>query len=112
MKKRFGKVNYPEESEAEDNLFGELRAAEGDFKRENAFIAIEKVEKKEQKKFIGLKKEDEVEFEISKIFSDEDLIAQLLGQSPEEAKGCKRKIYFQGKHDQPHRTCRIKSGIV
>ena len=41
---------------ADDNLFGELRAAEGDFKREHAFIAIEKVEKKEQKKFIGREK--------------------------------------------------------
>jgi len=95
LKKRFGKVSYPETSEVEDNLFGELRAAEGDFKREYAFIAIEKVEKKEQKKFIGLKKEAEVEFEISKLFSDETLTAQLLGQSPEEAKGAKGKYIFK-----------------
>lgn len=95
LKKRFGKVSYPEQSEGEDNLFGELRASEGDFKRENAFIAIEKIGKKEQKKFVGLKKEEEVEFEIGSLFADDDLLAQLLGQSPEEAKGVKGKYIFR-----------------
>jgi len=85
LRKRFGKVNYPETSEANDNLFGDLKAVEGEFKKENTFIAIEKVEKKEQKNFIGLKKEDEVEFDISKIYKDTTLIAELLDQSPEEA---------------------------
>ena len=50
LKKRFGKVSYPEISEVSDNVFGELRSADPDFKRENAFIAIEKVAKKEQQK--------------------------------------------------------------
>lgn len=95
LKKRFGKVNYPETSEAEDSIFGELKAKDSDFKREYAFIAIDKVEKKEQKKFIGLKKEDEVEFEISKLFSDEALTAQLLGLSEEEAKNAKGKYIFK-----------------
>ncbi len=85
LKKRFGKVNYPEVSEATDNLYGELRAAEGEFKKENTFIAIEKVEKKEQKNFIGLKKEGEVEFDISKIYEDATQTAELLDQAPEEA---------------------------
>jgi trigger factor len=91
LKKRFGKVNYPEISEATDNLFGELRSLEIDFKKEHAFIAIENVEKKEQKKFIGLKVGDEVEFEVSKLFSDDAHTAQLLGQSPEEAKNATGK---------------------
>ena len=95
LKKRFGKVSYPEVSEVSDNLFGELRAADSDFKREHAFIGTENVDKKEQKKFIGLKKDDEVEFEISKLFSDEALTAQLLGQSPEEAKNAKGKYIFK-----------------
>jgi trigger factor len=89
LKKRFGKVTYPEVSEAEDNLFGELRQKEGDFKREQAFIAVEKVEKKEQSKFIGAKKEDEIEFEIDRIYKDKDLVIQLLGQSEEEAGAAK-----------------------
>lgn len=89
LKKRFGKVTYPETSEGEDNLFGELRAKEGDFKREHAFVEIEKIEEKEQKKFIGLKKDDEVEFDITKIFADKNLTEQLLGMSSEEAQGIK-----------------------
>jgi len=95
LKKRFGKVTNPDEAIADDNIYGELRASEGDFKREHAFIAIEKVEKKEQKKFIGAKKDDEVEFDIAKIYSDEELKAQLLGQSPDEAKGAKGKYVFK-----------------
>ena len=85
LRKRFGKVNYPETSEATDNLFGELRAVEGEFKKENAFIAIDKVEKKDQKNFIGLKKDDEVEFDIRKIYKDANLTAELLDQASEEA---------------------------
>lgn len=86
LKKRFGKVSYPETSAAEDNLFGELRDKDGAVKREHAFIAVEKVDKKEQKKFIGIKKDDEIEFEINKAFPDADQIAQVLGISEEEAK--------------------------
>ncbi len=95
LKKRFGKVNYPEVSEVQDTLFGDLRAkdegGEGgeSFKKEHASIPIEKVEKKEQKMFIGLKKDDEVAFEIDKVFKDETLLTQLLGISPDEAKDAK-----------------------
>ncbi|HKZ37403.1 MAG TPA: trigger factor family protein, partial [Chryseolinea sp.] len=35
LKKRFGKVNYPEISESQDALFGDLRSAHPDFKREH-----------------------------------------------------------------------------
>jgi trigger factor len=95
LKKRFGKVSYPETTEAADSIFGELRAKEGEFKREQAFISIDKVEKKEQKKFIGLKKEDEVEFDIAKAFTDEAAVAQLLSISPEEAKETKGTYIFK-----------------
>jgi len=89
LKKRFGKVNYPETSDSGDTLFGDLRSVDTDFKREHAVLEIAKVEKKEQKKFIGLKKDDEVEFEIGELFADESLTAQLLGQSQEEVKNAK-----------------------
>ena len=95
LRKRFGKVSYPEISEVTDNLFGELRSADPDFKRENAFIPIESVVKKEQQKFVGLKKDDGVEFEISKLFSDPELTARLLGQSPEEAATAKGRYIFK-----------------
>lgn len=95
LKKRFGKVSYPETSDVSDNLFGEVRSVDTDFKREHAFIAIENVDKKEQKKFVGLKKDEEVEFDISKLFTDEAFTAQLLGQSPEEAKHAQGKYIFK-----------------
>ena len=95
LRKRFGQVSYPETSEVTDNLFGEVRQKDGEFKKEHGHIAIEKVEKKEQKKFIGKKKEEEVEFEIEKLFSDSDLTSQLLGLSEDEAKNAKGSYIFK-----------------
>ena len=93
LKKRFGKVTYPEVSEAQDSLFGTLRPKDAApentdaLKKENATIQIEKVEKKEQGKFIGRKKDDEIEFDPRKIYADETLMTELLGLSAEEANG-------------------------
>ena len=95
LKKRFGKVSYPETSEADDNLFGELAEKNGDFKKEYAYLEAAKIDKKEQKKFVGLKKDDVVEFEISKLFSDNALLAQLLGVSEDEARAKKGAFTFK-----------------
>jgi trigger factor len=87
LRKRFGKAEYPETSEAGDNLFGPITSLEeGGFKNESASIALEKVAKKEQSKFIGLKKGDEVSFDIQKIYDDVNLTAQLLDVSEDVAK--------------------------
>lgn len=95
LKKRFGKVNYPDASEVGDNIFGELRSEDGSFKREQAFLATDKVEKKEQKKFVGLKKEDEVEFDIDSVFQDEEVKAQFLGDQEEGTTAPKGKYFFK-----------------
>jgi trigger factor len=89
VKKRFGKASYPEVSEDGDSLFGELSAVDNDtFKKEYTLLPIDKVEAKEKKKFIGLKKDDEVEFDLAKTFKDEEVITQLLGSNTGiEAKG-------------------------
>jgi trigger factor len=96
LKQRFGNVSYPEVSEATDNLYAEIVAVDGvrttEETKRSSYIFIEKVEKKEQKKFIGLKKEDEVEFDITKIFTDENLIAQAINVSAEEAKAATGKF--------------------
>jgi trigger factor len=86
LKKRFGKVSYPDTSEAGDSLFGDLEKKGSDFKKENAFISSDKIEKKEQKNFIGKKEGDVIEFDIQKVFKDSEDIAQLLGVSADEAK--------------------------
>jgi len=84
LKNRFGNVNNPEVSEAGNNLYGEI--SKGEEEKKGSFIAINKVSKKEQKKFIGLKKEDTLDFEIEKTFDDAAAIAQALNITEEEAK--------------------------
>jgi trigger factor len=91
LRKRFGKVTYPETSEIGDNIFGELKSEDGTVIREQAFLSTDKIEKKEQKKFTGLKKDDTVEFDIDAIFKDEDLKSQLLGTGEDETTPAKGK---------------------
>jgi trigger factor len=93
---RYGNVMYPEASEVGDNLFGDisLKGEASEEAKKGSYIAIEKVEKKEQQKFIGLKKDDSVEFEIEKIFSGEAEIARALNITEEEAKGAKGTYVF------------------
>ena len=59
-RKRYATPTYPEVSEATDILYGERVGATADQK--NTYIPISKVMAAEQKKFIGLKKEDVIEF--------------------------------------------------
>lgn len=93
IKRRYGKVSYREVSEAGDNLFGEI-SVKGSDEKKGSYIAIEKVEKKEQKKFIGLKKEDTVEFDVEKTFADETELARALNMTEEEAKNAKGIYVF------------------
>jgi trigger factor len=101
LKKRFGKVSYPEVSEAQDSLFGDLHPKdEGvenseSLKKENAAIPIEKVAKDQQAKLIGRKKDDEIELEPQKIFTDEALVNELLGFSGTEASAAAGKFVFK-----------------
>lgn len=93
IKRRYGKVSYPEVSEARDNLFGEI-SVKGSEEKKGSYISIEKIEKKEQKKFIGLKKEEVVEFEVEKALADESERARALNLSEEEAKQAKGTYVF------------------
>ena len=91
LKKRFGKVSYPELSEAQDSLFGDLKRKDAteesnsENKKEQAIIQLDKVDSSEKSRFVGLKKDDEVEFEPRKIYKDESLISELLGLNTQEA---------------------------
>ena len=89
LKKRFGKVSYPETSEPGDNIFGDLVQQDGDFKKEHVFVATDKVSPKELPKFTGKKKGEDVTFDIGKIFADKDLISELLGVPADEAEQAK-----------------------
>jgi len=89
MKQRFGNVAYPDVSGENDNLFGEVIGSDGE--KKSSYIPIAKVEKKEQEKFLGRKKEDQVEFEIEKISSEPEVIARILNLPEQEAKDAKGK---------------------
>ncbi|NOS94221.1 MAG: trigger factor, partial [Cyclobacteriaceae bacterium] len=97
IKNRFGKVSYPEVSEATDNLYGDIvaKGQEGtEQAKKGSFIAIAKAEKKEQKNLIGKKKDDVIEFDVEKLFSDAAEKARVLNISEEEAKDAKGTYTF------------------
>jgi trigger factor len=84
LRKRFGKVSYPETSETGDNLFGELLSEDGSFKKESIMLPTDKIIAKEQKKFIGLAKESTVSFIPAKSFEVSHW-AEIVNVSTEEA---------------------------
>jgi trigger factor len=84
LKKRFGNVSYPEASTNDCNLFGDLQASGSDEKK-STYLPVEKIAKKEQKKFIGVRKGDVVAFDIQNLFGDAETLAQTLNTSKEEA---------------------------
>jgi len=92
LKTRFGNTTNPEVSEAGCNLYGEISTGEED--KKGSFISIDKVAKKEQKKFIGVKKDDVIGFDIEKSFEDKAAIAQVLNISEEEAENAKGTYSF------------------
>ncbi len=83
MKQRFGEVSYPEESSVNDNLFGTVTGATGEDR--STYIPIAKIDKKEQKKFVGLRKDDSVTFEVENLSKDKEVIARAINVSEEEA---------------------------
>jgi trigger factor len=96
LRKRFGKSDYPETSEAGDNLLGSLIPVdEGGFKNESVVIALEKVAKKQQSKFIGRTKGEEISFDVQSIFDDISQTAQLLDVSEEVAKKASGNYLFK-----------------
>jgi trigger factor len=94
IKRRYGKRITPDASEEGDNLFGEINKA-GSEEKHGSFLRTDLVEKSQQKKFAGLKKDDTVEFDIEKILTDAGAIAQLINVSEEEAKGATGKYSFK-----------------
>jgi trigger factor len=92
LQRRYGQVSYPEVSEATDNLHGELEQADGTPK--NSYIPVEKIDKKAQKNFIGVKKEDTITFNIEDI-SDDTVKSQILDVDPSDAQTAKGSYTFK-----------------
>ena len=83
MKRRFGNVTNPEVSTVEDNIFGEVTAPDGTSK--SSYLQVAKLAKSEQKKFVGLKKDDTVSFEAEKLTDDAAVLSQIMNVTEAEA---------------------------
>lgn len=70
LKSQYGNSTNPEISEANDNIYGDLKAAEGDFEK-TLSLPLSKLSKKLSAKFIGLGKDAVVEFEAKEVKKDE-----------------------------------------
>lgn len=92
IQRRYGQMTYPEASEATDNLHGEIAMADGTAK--NSYIQIEKVDKKAQKQFIGVKKDDTITFNIEDI-GDDTVKSQILDLDPTEVQSAKGSYTFK-----------------
>jgi trigger factor len=90
-RKRYGQPTYPDASEITDILYGEIQGANPEEKK-NSYLIIEKVKKKEQKQFLGVKKDDVIEFDVNQIFDDNSDKANALGVPEEEVEGKDGKV--------------------
>ena len=70
LKKQFGTMTNPETSEEGDILYGEI-VTEDEEENKTGELDLTQVEKKQLKKFIGKKKDDEIEFDASKTLKDD-----------------------------------------
>ncbi len=77
---QYGEAESVAESAAGDTLEGKLNSSAADV-QERVVLPINDIEKKTQKKFTGLKKDDEIALEIDKIFTSDEAKQRFLGQN-------------------------------
>jgi trigger factor len=83
LRERFAESIHPETSEAGDMIFGELKQESSEFTTRTA-IPTKQVKEESQAKFIGIKKDDVVTFDIQDTFVDEAAIAHVTGKKKED----------------------------
>ena len=93
LRKQHGQMTNPEASIEGDLVFGDIIHKESDTTNTHA-LDLEKMEKKERKKFIGLKKEDRVIFDMKKAFKNSHEASHLMGISETEYKKMKGDFEF------------------
>lgn len=97
LKERYGEMTNPEESQAGDSIFGSLIQGATEFNKDG-LVEISKVAKKLQKSFIGVKKEDSVEFDIKKLYDETFDLEVLTGLTTDEAKNLTGEFTFTVKN--------------
>ncbi|MCF2498858.1 trigger factor [Dyadobacter chenhuakuii] len=83
LRERFAENIHPEVSEEGDMIFGELKQESSEFTTRTA-IPTKQVKADALAKFIGVKKGDEVVFDIQNTFADEAAIAHVTGKKKED----------------------------
>lgn len=81
LRRQYGKMTNPEESQANDFLYGDFKNESGSIEKTFS-LPLSKVTEKELKNFIGLKKGDVVTFNPSKAIAED--VASVLGITAEE----------------------------
>jgi len=94
IKKQYGKYSEPEKVEEGDDLFGELTQGSSEYKEE-IWITANQIKPKEYKKFVGLKKEESIDIDPKKCFTDEATASTILRKSEEEIKKLKGSFQFR-----------------
>ncbi|MCX2744940.1 trigger factor [Mangrovivirga sp. M17] len=94
LQKQLGETTEPETAEADDVFTGTLTSEDGTFEKELT-LTIDKATKKEQKAFIGAKKDDEITFDIRKSFKKDEDLAAAIGQPVDEVKDLKGNFTFK-----------------
>jgi trigger factor len=86
LRDRFADSIHPEVSEAGDMIFGELKQESSEFTTRTA-IPTKQIKEEALSKFIGVKKDDTVVFDIQNTFTDESAIAHVTGKKKEDISG-------------------------
>lgn len=83
LRERFAETAHPEVSEQGDMLYGELKQESSEFSTKTA-IPTKQIKESEQAKFVGIKKDDQIVFDIQNTFNDEAAIAHVTGKKKED----------------------------
>jgi trigger factor len=83
LRERFAESLHPEVSELGDMIFGELKQESSEFTTRTA-IPTKQVKEDSLSKFIGVKKDDVIFFDIQNTFNDEAAIAHVTGKKKED----------------------------
>jgi len=92
LRKQYGKMTNPEESEENDFLYGDFKAADGSFIK-TLSLPLTQVDGRSIKKFLGAKKGDVIEFDPSKSIKGE--LTELLDISEEMAEKLTGDFVFE-----------------
>lgn len=95
LKVQSGNMANPETSEEGDAIFGNVN--QGEFEKDLS-VETADIDKKYVKKFIGVRKDDEIKFDLHKTFPDTHKLSHALGLTEEETKALTGSFQFTVKN--------------